>query len=339
MPGMRVFGCGLIRLAGALALSALMAPAAHAQAEAQLTPGGTVPGPVELAPFNPSEKATPIPLPRLPEPVAGHVVTPLPAANASSDQGPAAQQTLDQQPTDWRSPGEVSPGQPVGKVALRNDIVAVDILGRTDTELHVRLHYVVDSGLKRPVYAGAWLFGPGRKDVGVGYKPATTPAADKGTVDVVLTLPDRQFETAFLEAMLIHDSAVIAQKRFAAAYVWNASAPAPAPAPAPTPTSLIAVGQLQGAWRANLFGREIEYIFTADSKAMNDPRRFQWRAAALQETAKGEILTGREKDQIRVRWRGAAGAGSSTGRVTLDAAGQAVRINWANGVVMTRNPN
>lgn len=311
---LKLFG---LALASALVVSAA-APSAIAQPKTEAKTGDVVsatpisiPSPTRLKTYDPSAAAADAPVP-IPKPQPG-VVANVPSPRPS---------------TGGYGIGAKSGGQAVGEAAMLNDVIAADILYRKDAELHGRLRYAIDPGRPRPAYVGAWLFGPDGRDVGVGYRPTALPAANRGDVDIVLTLPDRQFETAYLEAFLLHSGKTIAKRRFAAAYVWNAAAASAG--------DLTAVDQIQGAWTADVFGQAVEYVFTADGDAMNDPRRFQWRADAFQQVAKGRILPG---NRLQARWREPSGAAASTADVELDKTGAAVRMVWANGVVMTRNPN
>lgn len=230
--------------------------------------------------------------------------------------------------------GKTSPGQAVGGMqAMQDAVVACELLRQRNDRLDVRIHYAVDAARKRPVYAGAWLFGPGGKDVGVGYTPVALPADNKSSVNVVLSLPPKEFETAYIQAMLIQSGSVIAEEQFAAPYVWNAD---PASAPSPSAAALTSHEQLQGAWKAELFGQSVEYIFTADGADVNNPAKFQWRCDAFQQVAKGVIQPG---NRINARWTDAGGAVSDSALVELDAQGKAVKMTWGNGVVMTRNAN
>ncbi len=277
-----------------------------------------IPRPIRLEVYDPVNKIAglPIPIPR--PPINKDMGIPAPAAV------PAETKMM-------KSTTLALPAKKPAIRAMKDDITGFEMVRMRNSTLVVRMHFSVDPDRSRPIYAGAWLFGPGRKDVGVGYKPVTIPRVDTGSVDIILTLPDEPFTTEFAEAMLIQSGQVIAKKRFAAAYAWNSDSAAQG-----NITTLKKVEQLQGAWKASILGNPVEYIFTPDGSDINNPGKFQWRCDAFQQTAKGTIQAG---NQIHAAWTELGKQISGVASVELNSSGSAVKIIWNNGVVMTRNSN
>ena len=277
-----------------------------------------IPRPIRLEVYDPANKIAglPIPIPRPP---------------FNRDTGIPAPAALSSKTKIIESTALALPAEKQAARAMTDDITGFEMVRMRNSTLVARMHFSVDPDRTRPIYAGAWLFGPDKKDVGVGYKPVTIPRVDTGSVEIMLTLPDKTFTTEFAEAMLIQSGQVIAKKRFAAAYTWNSD-----PLSESSLTVLKDVAQLRGAWKASILGRPVEYIFTPDGSDINNPVKFQWRCDAFQQTAKGTIQTG---NQIHAAWTELGNQMSGTASVELNGSGSAVKITWNNGVVMTRNSN
>lgn len=280
-----------------------------------------IPRPIRLEIYNPANKIAGLPIP-IPKPVLD-ADTGIPA--------PRAYSALPKKATITESATLVPPAGKPDASAMKDEITGFEMVRMRNTTLVVRMHFSIDPDRTRPVYAGAWMFGPGGKDVGVGYKPAIVPRVDTGSVDIILTLPDKPFTTEYVEAMLLQSGQVIAKKRFAAAYAWYAD-----PAAGGNTPTLKNVAQLQGAWKADFFGKAVEYIFTPDGSDINNPVKFQWRCDAFQQTAKGTIRNG---NQIHAAWNESGNQVFGKASVELNGSGSAVKIIWTNGVVMIRNAN
>lgn len=300
----------------------------------------SIPRPIRLQVYDPRIKRSDAPIP-IPKPAKDTDTALPPAGPGAGGRGldPGLGPMLPTPKAKSASPKFYGTGPPSSGVAvgdmreMQDNITACELLRRRNDELYVRIYYKVDSARKRPLYAGAWLFGPDGKDVGAGYKPVVLPPANAGTVDVVLSLPQGVFESAYIEPMIVQSGTIVTKGRFAAAYLWNAVVTGSA---APMQVGLTNVSQLQGAWTATLFGKNVEYVFTADGDHMSQPARFQWRCDAFQQVAKGSIRPG---NQLQASWSENGAPASGTAVVDLDSSGQAIRMSWSNGVVMIRNPN
>lgn len=100
-------------------------------------------------------------------------------------------------------------------------IYACELMRLEGHSLTVRVHYNIAPEWKGIVYAGAWLFAPGGLDVGSGYRPQAIRATRTGHVDVLVSLPEEEITTEYLEVFLIQEGHVFARERFSAPYLWN----------------------------------------------------------------------------------------------------------------------
>ncbi len=88
--------------------------------------------------------------------------------------------------------------------------------------------------------------------------------------------------------------------------------------------------QLNGTWVANIGGKNVEYIFSATGE-----KEFQWTCQALNQVAKGNILS---NNRVTASWQTGASMNTAEGSVQFDAQLKPTQINWLNSVVMHRKP-
>jgi len=87
--------------------------------------------------------------------------------------------------------------------------------------MHIRLYYKVDPSVASSLYGGAFLYDINLKVTNAGYKPTREYRTSEGSIDVFLVLPSEPFESATLEAFLMHSKKVVVKKYFKLPFRWN----------------------------------------------------------------------------------------------------------------------
>ncbi len=111
----------------------------------------------------------------------------------------------------------------VGKIQAKDlgTIEISDFIAMDNNIMHIRLYYKVDPSVADGLYAGAFLYDANLKAIDAGYKPTREYRSPEGSIDVYLVLPSKPFESATMEAFLIHSGKVIVKQYFKAPLRWD----------------------------------------------------------------------------------------------------------------------
>ena len=112
----------------------------------------------------------------------------------------------------------------VGKIGTnvqQGTIEKSDFISMDNNVMHIRLYYKVDPSVADSLYAGAFLYDANLKAINAGYKPTREYRSPEGSIDVYLVLPSKPFESATMEAFLIHSGKVIVKQYFKYPLRWN----------------------------------------------------------------------------------------------------------------------
>lgn len=143
--------------------------------------------------------ATPISIPR---PIRLEKIMQLPDINQPSSGGSMSQMT-----------------PPVGS---QDTIVTSELIGVSGNQITLRMHYLINPSRPQPIYAGAFLYDASRRAIDAGYKPVAISAIPKGSIDVVLVLPKREFISDYVVTFLMESGKpVFVNGRFKMAYSWK----------------------------------------------------------------------------------------------------------------------
>jgi len=111
----------------------------------------------------------------------------------------------------------------VGKIGTNvlGTIEKSDFISMDNNVMHIRLYYKVDPSVADSLYAGAFLYDANLKAINAGYKPTRESRSPEGSIDVYLVLPSKPFESATMEAFLIHSGKVIVKQYFKTPLRWD----------------------------------------------------------------------------------------------------------------------
>ncbi len=111
----------------------------------------------------------------------------------------------------------------VGKMVTNvpGTIEKSDFISMDNNVMHIRLYYKVNPSVADSLYAGAFLYDANLKAIDAGYKPTREYRSPEGSIDVYLVLPSKPFESATMEAFLIHSGKVIVKQYFKYPLRWN----------------------------------------------------------------------------------------------------------------------
>lgn len=111
----------------------------------------------------------------------------------------------------------------VGKIKANalGTIEKTELLSLDNNVMHIRLYYKVAPSVADSLYGGAFLYDINLKPLNVSYKPTREHKAPQGSIDVSLLLPSESFDSATLEAFLMHAGKVIVKQYFKAPLRWN----------------------------------------------------------------------------------------------------------------------
>ncbi len=100
-------------------------------------------------------------------------------------------------------------------------IEKINFISIDKNTIRIRLYYKVDPSVASSLYGGAFLYDINLKATNAGYKPTREYRTSEGSIDVFLVLPLEPFESATLEAFLMHSKKVIVKKYFKLPFRWN----------------------------------------------------------------------------------------------------------------------
>ena len=101
-------------------------------------------------------------------------------------------------------------------------IEACELVALHGKEMTLRFHYRISPARPQPIFAGAFLYDNSLQPIDAGYKPVAI-AAPGGSVDVVMVLPDRDFQSEYVVTFLMESGQpVFVNGRFKMAYSWQA---------------------------------------------------------------------------------------------------------------------
>lgn len=111
----------------------------------------------------------------------------------------------------------------VGKIkaSALGTIEKTEFISMDKNVMHIRLYYKVAPSVADGLYGGAYLYDINLKAINAGYKPTREHKAAEGSIDVDLVLPPESFESATLEAFLMHSGKVIVKQYFKMPIRWN----------------------------------------------------------------------------------------------------------------------
>lgn len=124
---------------------------------------------------------------------------------------------------DINQTNSVSQSSPMKTLDTSQDsIESCDLVRAQGKEVTLRLHYRLNPARPQPIYAGAFLYDANRQSTDAGYKPVAITAFPKGTVDVIMVLPDTDFSSDYVVTFLMESGKpVFVNGRFKMAYSWK----------------------------------------------------------------------------------------------------------------------
>ncbi len=105
---------------------------------------------------------------------------------------------------------------------MQEAIVGCELIALQGKEITLRLRYRIHPTRPQPIYAGAWLYNSSGQPIDAGYKPVAIKSSPRGSVDVILVLPDRDFSSDYVMTFLMESGRpVFLNGRFKMTYAWR----------------------------------------------------------------------------------------------------------------------